>query len=58
MLSQTTHELILEQTKYVWWLEESKKKAYNDFIQYTFDLDAQREELEKIKREAGGQPSL
>lgn len=52
MINQTVHELILEQTQYISWLSESKKKAYNDFIRYTFELDAQREELEKIKREA------
>jgi hypothetical protein len=50
MISHTTHELIKDQIEYLCHLEDCRKKAYNEFMEYLFKIDAQKESIEELKK--------
>lgn len=56
MISQAVHELIKDQIEYLWHLEECKKRAYNEFMDYLFRIDAQKESIEELKKRDSGKP--
>lgn len=56
MVNQETHEMIQDTIEYMWYLDEQRKKAYNQFMQYNFDFMKEKENLEKLKLGSGDSP--